>query len=252
MRNVRRILAGALICLASVSGRAQNTDVDFDQGVVPSAILNSKKYAHRYKLSMKIGVESKEVYHAQCDGLCGYKQVSGRKEIVTKMKGDGILSSINQTEKDLDTQVAGIDYKGHSLLILEKDEKANIIVEVDRLLDDVIDGVPVKLEKKFKAGAEFVKGSWQDYLAGKQVELRLTEEGIQIAMETTAVSMKQALRQIRDTLENQLKPVEARFGEIQVEKMEARRFSIKGSKNRFEVIQSGIEIEISFTVETDL
>jgi hypothetical protein len=218
-----------------------------------AACANGLAYAGTYKIDATIDVlTSRGVYHVRNSANNTYAQVSGLKQTETVVRGEGPFSAINKQGKKDDTDVVGVDIKGHSELALEKLPNGNVLTSVDILIDDVIDGTPVNVESKYKATAQFTRGTWEDYKAGNSVELQLTEEGQKMAVEAVTANLKKMLLKMKDALSAQLQAAGAEFSEITLERLEVRGKSvIKGTSSRLEITGAPTTVGMSFLVKAD-
>lgn len=214
------------------------------------ACANGLSYAGSCKVGATVDVlTSRGVYHVRDSASNLYSQVSGLKQTETVIYGEGPFSGINRRETEDDTDVIGVDIKGHSELALEKLPNGGVLVSVDILIDDVIEGTPLTVGSKYKAAAQFTQGSWEDYQAGNSVELQLTEEGQKIATEAVASNIKKMLRKVKDLFAAQLQSSGVEFDEITLERLAVKGKSvIKGTSNRLETIGAPTTIEMNFVV----
>ena len=204
-----------------------------------------------YKISVRLKVnDAVGVYHAQGQAVT-LDQVSGRRETQTTIRGEGVFSQLNKDKRGVDEEVVGIDYKGHSRISLEN-ENGRTFLHTDLLLEDKIDGTPLRMENNYKAEVRFLQGSWADYVAGGNVTMQLTEEGQKTAIEAGSARLRQALQGIKEALSGQLAGAGAEFGPLTVDSWKADTQTIvRGNKNRLAVESARSEIEMSFIVLAD-
>lgn len=214
---------------------------------------NGLSYAGSYKVDATVDVLTNHgVYHVRDSAGSLYAQVSGLKQTETAIYGEGPFSALNKRETKDDTDVVGVDINGHSELALEKLPNGGVLISVDVLINDVIEGAPVNVESKYKAAAQFTQGSWEDYQAGNSVELQLTEEGQKMATEAVAANIKKMLLKVKNLFTAQLQSAGAEFGEITLERLAVKGKSvIKGTSNRLEMIGAPTTIEMSFVVKAN-
>jgi len=214
---------------------------------------NGLSYAGSYKVGANVDVlSSRGVFHARTSADNLYSQVSALRQQETSIYGEGPFAALNKKESKEDTTVVGVDMNGHSLFALEKLPNGGVLVSVDMLLDDVVDGMAIKLEKQYKAPAQFTQGSWESYQAGSDIELQLTEEGEKIMAESATASVKDMLRKVKDAFAAQLQSSGAEFGEVTLDKLVIKGGTvIKGNSSRLEVIGAPTTIEMGFMVNAD-
>jgi len=209
-------------------------------------------YAGSYKVGANVEVvTSNGVFHVKDAADNRYAQVSGLKHTETSLYGEGPFSAINKHEAADDTDVIGVDINGRSELSLER-VPGGVMVSVDMLIDDVVNGVPVNLANNYKAIAEFTRGSWEEYLAGNSVELQLTDEGQKMATEAVTANTKRMLRKIKDMFAAQLQSTGAEFGDVALERLAVKgKTIIKGTSSRLEVVGAPTTIEMSFVINAN-
>lgn len=101
-----------------------------------------------------------------------HSKASGKYDISSGARTDTIPFS-----KDLN-DVPGVNTKGHAFLKIEKDAKGSVFLDYDLQLI-AQNNEETKFETKNKIELVFTHGSWEDYIAGKTVELKGTESGEQ-------------------------------------------------------------------------
>ena len=215
---------------------------------VATLALVFQAQAATYKISLtKEVTESKSVYQKQDVTSDEYDLISSYQEYNTKLRGEGPFSRINQTKYgEVDEDVIGLDIKGHSKIKLSM-VGGQLYVTADMLVDDVLEGVHFYLPVKFSAPAKFVKGNWDEFKAGQDVEVEYTAEGKKLAMEAVVEKVKYAFRIVNKALKTQL--ADADFTDVTLDKMEfTGSGKIKANSHRVEVISAPVTIKVSFGV----
>ncbi|MBI5630771.1 MAG: hypothetical protein HY921_07800 [Elusimicrobia bacterium] len=254
-RNFFRI---ALCCMAlAPSLQAQITSASFDQGIeLKNLGIEAPRLAmaSHYLVTLNVvQIKTESAYASSYRTLPpGYRQIRNRVESINTVKGEGILSALDKTTREVNTQVVGIDIKGISDLDLIR-ENGKTFIRVEKSVDDMINGVHVQYQAEYRAEAEFVKGTWDDYMNTKDVELRLTEEGQKTALQASAKALQTALEGMKSQLQESLRGTKARFSDISVRKMQALgRSTIQANFREVKVSGGSQEIELGFDVELAL
>lgn len=212
---------------------------------------NSLSYAGSYKVGLNSNIlASQGVFHISDPDNNQYAQVSGLRQTETFIYGEGPFSALNKHETKDETDVVGVDIKGHSNLSLDLLPSGDVLVSVDKLIDDVISGTPVNVATGYKVPARFTLGSWEDYQAGKDIELQFTKDGQTMATEAMVANDKKVLRMLKDQFGAQFSALGAEFTEIAVERVAVKgKTVIKGTSSRLEIIGAPTMSEMSFVIK---
>lgn len=212
-------------------------------------LMANTSFAATAKLSMTSKIKSStNVYQASGDEDGTLTQTSSRSVQETKMKGTGILSSINTKESEVDTKVVGIDYKGYSKIsIVQKD--GGVYVHIEQKIDDYIveDGISVKLNIRsdYYAEAQFTKGSFNAFQNGDDIELQLTEVGQEAANKQAAGKLKYSMILIKNALKKELPEI----GDVVLEEVKSKGNAVfKGNKSKIQVSGVSLKLKLSLSV----
>jgi hypothetical protein len=132
---------------------------------------------------------SVEVYAAPIDNtFSALKSTSHNKAVFS---GTGKASSLQQKLDQDENQVFGEDLQGFQKLTLEKaDPNDNALVMV---VQGDIEKSDIQIKGSYRADAVITKGSWQDYLSGKEIEVALTDAGAKVATDAAQDELRQAI-----------------------------------------------------------
>lgn len=204
--------------------------------------------AQAMDLTFKAGVvnnKSVQVFELKNDELV---QTSGHVEQKLNVRGTGALALVRKSKSQVDDSVPGIGEAGHSRLNLSRNANGKIYLQVDRLVDKPIAGVQVKSAVRYDAEAVLTKGTWEDYLAGRPVKLKLTPEGQKAATDAVAADMQKVFA----AKSKELGGANAWVKKITVEGINAKGVTlISGDRNRLQLDGAKTETKLTLLLSTD-
>jgi hypothetical protein len=136
-------------------------------------LASTLAFADPYKVYNTTHSQVHQIFERQ-GNLDQYTQTSVENKIESKATVviRGIkMPSLKETKTS--TDVPGIHIPGHSFATLTKDDDGKIYVNTDSLI--YIN--ETEISRKYSIPVDFTKGSWNDYIAGKNVELKAKKEG---------------------------------------------------------------------------
>ncbi len=104
--------------------------------------------------------------------------------------GSGDFSQVNQNLDQTDVEVAGETYQGYSKLMIAPKDLSKNQVTLSEDTDITKESIHMKLS--YTADAVIVSGTWQDYLDGDEITVRMTDEGNAIVAKAMGDSMSAA------------------------------------------------------------
>lgn len=207
-------------------------------------------FAQTYNVSIEKDIKTNQTVYQKTDHTSDrYEMISTYSVSDSYLRGQGPFSQINKdTRNTEDREVIGMDVRGHAYMKLDQAGPTGVMVVVDALLDDTIEGVAIYLPIKYSAPAKFISGDWQKFQSGEEVSLELTEQGAKIAAEAVLSRIQYAMRQMKSAFAQQLGS-DAKLGDLQVQKFDVKgRSTLKASLYRIEVEGAPLSFKISFPV----
>lgn len=147
-------------------------------------ILNSSKHAE-----------------SQSNSVHSYLVKNTTSSNYTRMTGTGNFSGINQSTNDTRSVQVGVDVQGYSQIVLRGVGDRRLKLNTDSNLTASEDGLDMTIAYQLETDAIITKGSWQDYLEGREIEYQLTEESLK---KEAKVSGKNISKSIEATLKKGL------------------------------------------------
>jgi|GEM_PF-5553039 len=186
-----------------------------------------------------------------------YQQTESLVKTTTSIEVDQILGLLGHKQiEDVDKMVIGIDYSGYSSLRLIRNEQGQVFVEKSTMIDDNVAGVTLSRTSTYQAPVEFLDGSFDSYLAGKEVKLRLTPKGEDVRLEQfKADYLYLANLGLRYKLADlySLKHADMTAGEAIVVSTERKGHTlIKGNAKRLEIEASTVTLKLKVTLKISL
>jgi hypothetical protein len=176
-----------------------------------------------------------------------YEAIEQELKARFEVTGTGGLATMNQDSTEVDKSVLGVDVKGHLYASLEKNSEHTYLI-LDAEVDDMIQGIPLNMRKKYKIPMEYIVGSWEDYIAGKPVELKPTKQGDQALAESYTAVARELFKNLRDEFAKTADG-KAKIGELKSEPVTSKgQSSVSGDFNRLELKNEG-ETVITFSFD---
>jgi hypothetical protein len=199
--------------------------------LVLAAGLASPAQALDYGLSLTSVIRHQTRDFEGTSELGHFVQRHGRAELESHIRGQGPLALFNHDENKIDESVPGVKPQGHSLLWLEARASnpaaagaaAALIAHVDILIDDRVNGVPVQAALKYDAPMHFVRGDWNDFAAGRDVELEYTAAGWETAKNAVARFIVQTADQLRSNLDTRARVLGGSLSAIEVQRLDSAK-----------------------------
>ncbi|MCC7406253.1 MAG: hypothetical protein IT288_17805 [Bdellovibrionales bacterium] len=213
------------------------------------AIVSQTSKAESYTVRLTKQVTESESTYLRTTPQASELELSSSRQVTnTYVEGEGPLAQLNQSKLgEVDEAVIGLDIKGHSRLSLVNDNN-QIYVVMSILIDDVVSGVPINLPVQMSIPAQFRRGSWEDYQAGREVELEYTEQGRETAHEAIVAKTKYLMRVVSKALKQQLP--DAAISDVRVDQMQIDgEGKIVGTRDRLRVTGAQVTIQVSFDIE---
>ena len=227
------------------------------------------------KVTLEMTLKEATSVYQKTDSSAEYMELTSSYSVssMTIEGGDWLPKEVI-TKDEIDTKVPGVDYNGYDHLKLEKGDDNLFYISYDGLVDDELEGIKLlHTTWTYRVPVEFLKGSWEGYEAGEQVEITLTEEGEKIEQEmfisqiksmfqgvqkALSQELQELLEELNKSQQNQKQPstttpqkIEFEIGDIILEEYSGKSYLLTGNKDQLEARKKGSEptvVRLSFTL----
>ena len=220
------------------------------------------------KVTLEITLKEATAVYQRTNPSDEYMEITSAYSVSDlKVSGNSWLFSLNTVNKNLiDKKVPGADYDGHAHLELEQGDDNLFYIFYDGLINTKIEGLKILTKWTYRVPVKFLKGSWEGYEAGEQVEITSTEEGEKIEQDMIISQLKSMFQQgaqkrfiqtLLKGLNSQKQPstttpqIKLKVGDIILEEYSGESYLLTGNKDQLEARKKGSEpivIKLSFTV----
>lgn len=122
---------------------------------------------------------SKHAESQEGTSVHSYLAKSATSTIYKQMTGTGNFASLNQNTNETQLTTIGVDVQGYTQTILEDAGNGYININTDSNLTATQGDLSMNYTYQLQTQAMITKGSFQDYLEGKEIEYRLTEDSLE-------------------------------------------------------------------------
>lgn len=130
---------------------------------------------------------------SQSNSIHSYLVKSATSSNYTKMSGTGNFSQVNQSNNEDQSTQIGVDVQGYTQIVLQSAGDGRLVVNTDSNLTSSKDGVEMTIDYQLETEAVITKGTWEDYLEGKEIEYQLTEDSLKREAKTAGKNFSKSI-----------------------------------------------------------